>query len=182
MYLRIALALTASVIGLIAPARAADTPRYAGLGVGQAKLHDVCSTPGLTSCEDTHSGYRLYLGSVIRPGLSWEGYYADLGEVEATGPGGAGKAGAWALGAQVLGGTSINSFVAVFGKAGLAYVSGDASVAGLEFDDSDVALSLGLGAHFNLSRNIGLRAEWERHFDALGADIDLLSAGLVFGF
>jgi opacity protein-like surface antigen len=182
MVRKIALSALASSIVFIAPAQAADTTLYAGFGLGQSKVQDACDNPIFTPCEDSATSYRLYLGQVIRPGLSWEGYYADLGEVEVTGPGGPGKASAWMLGAQVLGGTSLNNFVAVFGKAGLAYVSGDNSVPGLKFDDTDFAFSLGLGAHFNLSRSIGLRAEWERHFDALDYDIDLLSAGLVFGF
>jgi len=54
--------------------------------------------------------------------------------------------------------------------------------------DTDVAWSLGLGAQYNLSKSVGLRAEWERYFDVGDADstgemdVDLISAGVVFKF
>ena len=49
---------------------------------------------------------------------------------------------------------------------------------------------LGLGAQYNFTPSVGLRLEWERYFEVGGkdatstgeADIDLITAGLVFKF
>jgi opacity protein-like surface antigen len=41
-------------------------------------------------------------------------------------------------------------------------------------------LSFGLGVSYSFTRNLSVRAEWER-FD-VDADVDLLSVGLVYRF
>jgi opacity protein-like surface antigen len=46
---------------------------------------------------------------------------------------------------------------------------------------------VGLGAQYNLSKSVGLRAEWERYFEVGDnttgeMDIDLISVGVVYKF
>ena len=47
------------------------------------------------------------------------------------------------------------------------------------FDGTDV--SFGVGASLNFTRNLGLRAEWERS-KLINADADFVSVGLVYRF
>lgn len=72
----------------------------------------------------------------------------------------------------------------LFGKIGIfgwdanaRDTTGGAPFSGKE-DGADV--SFGLGASYNLARNVSVRAEWER-FRAVD-DIDLVSLGIVFRF
>jgi hypothetical protein len=46
-------------------------------------------------------------------------------------------------------------------------------------DGTDI--SFGLGVNYNFTRNLGVRAEWER-FKLDDADADLISVGIVWRF
>ena len=71
----------------------------------------------------------------------------------------------------------------IFGKLGIGNTSVDATAtagtlsAGAKDSGSDVLF--GVGAMFNFSRNLGVRAEWERYNDS---EIDVLSIGVQYRF
>lgn len=88
----------------------------------------------------------------------------------------------------------INDQFSVFGKLGMiraqvkATDAGGGFGAGEEINEAKWKVTYGLGGSYNYSKNIGIRAEWER-FSKLGdaettgsADVNMLSLGLVGRF
>jgi OOP family OmpA-OmpF porin len=68
----------------------------------------------------------------------------------------------------------------VFGKLGFAMWEAEADVLGLTFKDDGTDLTFGAGVQYDVSRNLGLRAQWQRY--DVDSDADLLSIGLVYQF
>jgi OOP family OmpA-OmpF porin len=56
----------------------------------------------------------------------------------------------------------------------------EASAFGLTFKDDGTDLTFGAGVQYDVSRNLGLRAQWQRY--DVDSDADLLSIGLVYQF
>jgi OmpA-OmpF porin, OOP family len=69
-----------------------------------------------------------------------------------------------------------NNF-SVYGKLG--FLMWDAKVAGFSDDGTD--LTFGLGLQYDVSRNLGIRGQWQR-YDVDDADADMFSVGLVYRF
>jgi len=170
-------------------------------------VSDLGVTGLASSIDDKDTGYKLQLGYKFTPNWAIEGGYIDLGEsnynANFTGsviPGGPGSANAEikASGWNIAGvGTyPVNDQFSVFGKLGLIDAKVEANIGvtagGLSADDSVSSTKWkthwGVGASYNVNKQWGLRAEWER-FNKLGdddtvgeSDIDLLSVGVVFNF
>lgn len=153
-----------------------------------------------SSFDDSDTGYKLQLGYQFNQNWAVEGGYVDLGEFKyhASYTGGAANAKAKADGwnIDVVGILPINDQFSVFGKLGFidAKVKIDASATGPggsasgSADDTCWKGTWGVGATYNFSKTIGIRAEWER-FDKLGdkgstgeSNVNLLSVGLSFKF
>jgi OOP family OmpA-OmpF porin len=116
--------------------------------------------------------------------------YVDLGEATYSGD---------FFGSPVTGGSiEINGFnvsavgsfpvseqFSLFGKIGLFIWEAEANdiTGGVPFSakDDGTDISFGVGASFNFTRNVGIRAEWER-FEAAEADADLISIGVFWRF
>ena len=207
------LSLAAAFTSANAWAQAAD-PRgfYIGLSAGQSSVDiddgDVPTVGGATassvSKDETDSAFKIYGGYRILPYLAVEGGWADLGkfrvgrnvtaplagslsaEIEASGPY-----------VQAVGILPLQRFE-LFATAGLMYATTETTfstsgavvlvpgVASTE-KDSEVEFKFGLGASFSFTRNLAIRAEYERFFDVGTSDtgegdIDLLSVGIVFRF
>jgi len=93
----------------------------------------------------------------------------------------------------------LNPSFALFGKLGVfawnAKANDTTGGASFSATDNGADLSFGLGASYNITKNVGVRVEWER-FKAGGgedattgfpnvtssANIDLLSLGVVYRF
>ena len=147
---------------------------YVGVGIGQSKAKDWCNGigPGV-SCDDSDTAWKLFAGYQFNRHFAAELGYGKLGKVTAS----LGtlreeaKATAWELSA--LGAWPINEQFSVFGRLGLyrATVKDETNFAGnIEHTNND--LTYGFGAQFNVTRNVGLRAEWQRYADVGGGDID----------
>lgn len=102
------------------PATAQGTGFYAGGSVGRTSV-DVCSKlgSGLTSCDDTDSGFKLFGGYKFNQNFGAEVGFVDLGEIKATGPGGTARLETDGLQAAAVGAFPINPQFDVFGKLGL---------------------------------------------------------------
>jgi len=86
--------------------------------------------------------------------------------------------------------------LSVFGKAGLfrgeakgevIVVSSGGSVFSESRKESNTDLTFGLGVRYDVTRNLGVRAEWQRYLDVGGgelvsADVDVFSLGFQFRF
>lgn len=71
-----------------------------------------------------------------------------------------------------------NNF-SIFGKLGFARVTVEA----LGIDDDDTDLTYGLGVQYDVSRNLGIRGQWQRYKqDVLVDDVDVLSVGVIYRF
>ena len=164
------------------PAAAQGTGFYAGGSVGRTSV-DVCRKlgSGLTSCDDTDSGFKLFGGYKFNPNFGAEVAFVDLGEIKATGPGGTARLESDGLQLAAVGRFPINPQFDVFGKLGLFMWDISASGPGGSLSDDGTDIMIGAGVSWHFTRQLSLRGEWER-FDIDGDDVDLLSVGLQFNF
>jgi len=189
--------LTAGLLALVAvstPALSQDTGWYAGLGVGQSKAKDACTGvagPGI-SCDDTDTAWKIFGGYQFNANFGAELGYTDLGEVSATFAG-FGSATIESKGIELLGvGTyPINQQFSIFGKLGFFRWDVDANDGtGLvgSVSDSGTDLTFGFGVKYNFTKNVALRAEWQRYTDVgetntTGmADVDVLGVSVIIKF
>lgn len=167
---------------------------YAGIGFGRTSI-DVGDTSGLAvSVDDTDSGFKLYGGYQFTNNIAVEAGYADLGEATINGNVGlpfTSKFEASAIFVDAVGTLPLSNEFALLGRAGLAFTKAELSVgvAGVSVaeKEDDVSLKLGLGAQYSFTKNVALRAEWERYFDVGGdttgeGDIDLAGISLNVKF
>jgi len=195
-----------AVVG-VASAQAADTGFYVGGSLGQSEVSDFSgadfdaelNTWGLTSStstDDTDTGWKAFAGYRIMKYLAVEGAYTDFGEFTAHSSITAPSAGivntnieaeAWTISA--LGILPLADNFSLFARLGVNLWNVDISargtgsgVAASESDSDDgTEWVYGVGAAFNITKNLSVRGEWER-YDFDDADIDLLSAGLSWNF
>lgn len=207
--------ITAATILSLAMTSAFAGDWYVVGSLGQAKVQDsgksdidaaliAGGVTGLSSSiDDTDTGYKFQLGYSFNPNLAIEGGYVDLGEMtyKASGtllgiPGnakGTVEANGWNI--AVVGTLPLNQQFSLFGKFGSIYTDVDAKVTlsggggsiSAKANASDWETSFGFGATYQINKQWGVRAEWER-FNNLGdsdtgeSDVDLLSVGAVFRF
>lgn len=167
------------------------------------------------SSDDKDTGWKIYAGYRLNKNFAVEGGYVHLGKfgynasytgsfveeggtVEFTGAGSVkARAKAWTLG--VLGILPVSDSFEVFGKVGAAFwdvkTTATATATAEEtltlsdsVSKSGTGLNFGLGAVYNINKNLGVRLEWER-FNDVGkeettgkSDIDLISLGLKYSF
>jgi len=192
-----AMALPATAM---AQAGGADTGWYAGFSLGQSSADVDCT--GATSCDDSDSSWKIFGGYQLNRNVAIELGYGDLGKVSVGTP-------AFVfLGIPIpAANTTIESTVfelvgvgslpvaerfSLFGKIGLYRSDTDIKIAfanGASSSDSDdnIDLTFGVGARYDFTRNLGVRAEWQRYSSVKAADfgesdIDVMSVGLIWKF
>lgn len=187
-----AAAAMASALSLSAPATAGffdfTLAPYVGASAGQSTT-DSCVVAGST-CDDTDMAYKIYGGLEVNEFISMEVGYANLGDVDYSAP--TGTRGTHGMIMQLVGTYALNPSFTLVARGGMNILNTevDGNIAGPSGNqgDTDVSWSLGLGGQYNITPSVGVRVEWERYFevgdpDSTGeADIDLISAGLVFKF
>lgn len=165
---------------------------YAGASVGNSDI-DQSITEGLITSgavDGKDTGMKLYGGYRFSRNFALELAYVDLGK--------AGYSGTF-FGSPVTGGTvKVSGFntslvglypatdkLELFAKAGLYAWEAKANdvTGGVPFSDkADGAnLSLGLGANYYFTKNVGARLEWE-NFELDPGSAGLLSAGIIVKF
>lgn len=202
-----------SVLALAAPvAAAADLGWYAGAGAGWSKFNGnvvdinptlANETYSTTSFDDTDTGWKVFAGYQFHPNWAVELAYTDLGKFSfnanvSGGPGGASateygevKPTCWSLSA--VGILPLRDNFSLFGKAGACrwddhFRSHETTVGGTVIPypvgSTGTDLTFGVGAKYDFTRNLGVRAEWER-FDNVVHDrtsVDLWSVSLQYKF
>lgn len=140
---------------------------YVGGSIGQSKFKFDCG--GLPTCDQNDTAFRIFLGYQFTPNIAAELGYADLGKANIGGFGVTGdvKATAWDLSAVGL--WPLASQFSLLGRLGLYHGETKADFLGASSKDTKTGLLWGLGGQFDLNRNIGLRAEWNR-YDKMGGD------------
>jgi len=191
---------------------AAESGGYIGLGVGlsQANIADnrirsqLQGSWGLTMTtiddDDRDVGYKLYGGYKFNKNFAVEGGYFNLGKFGFTAntatPGssltGSGKF--QGLNLDLVGILPFTEKFSAFGRAGFIYAEAKDTFSGTGAvtvntpnpEKKEGSYKYGLGLQYDLTRSLGLRAEWERYRvnDAVGnkGDIDMALIGLVYTF
>ena len=186
------MALVLAMAAWAAPSQAPAQGWYVGGGVGRSDADDSNAVPDLItsgSVDGTDTGFKIFGGYQFNPYFGLELSWVDLGTAKYSGS----FAGLPVMGGSVktqgfnfsaVGTYPFGSGFAVFGKVGaFAWESKQNDVtAGTPFSNKESGgdVSFGVGVSYDFTRNIGIRAEWER-FKAVG-DIDLLSMGLAYKF
>lgn len=184
--------LAAIALLSLSSAAMADRGPYAGIGFGRTSI-DVGDTSGFNvTVDDTDSGFKVYGGYQIINNLAIEAGYANLGEATFVfGPAVTAKFEAAAVFVDAVGTLPLTDGFALLGRAGLAFTQAELSATRFGFSASekedDVSLKLGLGAQYSFTKNLALRAEWERYLEVGGettgeADIDIASVSLNVKF
>jgi len=178
---RISIALLSATAMALALPAAAQSSRlssvYIGGDVGQSKFKDACTN--IAGCDDKDTAWGLFAGYRFHPNFAAELGYHDLGAASA--PGATYDATAWEL--VALGMWPIGNQFSLYGKLG-GY-RGEAKSAGVSETNTDA--TYGLGAQWDFTRNLGVRAEWQR-YPGLGGgalrktDVDVLRVGALWRF
>ena len=163
---------------------------YVGINLGQSTT-DSCITG---TCDDTDTAGKIYGGFEFNEYMAMEVGYVNLGTVDYSAPTGSRETHGMTI--QMLGTLSLNPSVTLLARGGLNILNTEVNgpIAGTpngNTGDTDVSWSAGVGAQYNITKDAGLRLEWERFFETGSsinnggtgeADIDLVSVGFVYKF
>lgn len=157
-----------------APAYAADSGAFMGVGVGQmnTEVDDLFGSG--YEFDENDTAFKLFAGYKFFPWLSVEGAYVDGGNPGISGDDGAGSSArlnieVQSLVASVVFSQRLGDNLEVFIKPGIAYWDAKTTArytdpmgsgSGSESDDG-AAFFLGGGVAFNFSENFGMRLEYE---------------------
>jgi OmpA-OmpF porin, OOP family len=190
---------------------ATDEGWYGGLGVGSSKtrIDDQRITDGLRASsglrttsvddDDRDIGFKLLGGRKFNRNFAVEGGYFNLGKFGFTAntlPAGSlsGTIKFQGLNLDAVGILPVTDKLSALGRVGLTYVqtkdsfrgTGAVTVTNPNPSKSEANFKVGLGAQYDLTRALGLRAEWERYRvnDAVGnrGNVDMFLVGLVYTF
>ncbi len=194
-----AAALAALAMLFATSAWAQDAGIYLGASIGQSRAKDFCDGSGGFSCDDKDTAWKVFAGYQFNRHLAAEVGYTDLGEVGASGV---------LSGVSVRGTVEVTAFELVgigsipvmdrfslYGKLGLYRAETEQNVTGTlgtvtvtdNTSENNTDLTFAFGARFDITRNLGIRAEWQRYLDVGGGDIgeddvDVLSVGVLWRF
>src|SRR3989449_11194658 len=193
-------ALIAAMLGAAVMAAAAvsvaqargDTGWYVGGSVGQSKARHV-DCAGFDSCDTKAAAFGILAGYQVNRNFAAELGYHDFGRVTFSAPGVSGNIKASAAELVGLGAYPFANRVSVYGKLGAYHAEAklSASQAGsgsVSPKDRTTDLTFGFGARYDVTREAGVRAEWQRYKNVGGDDtggkydIDVISIGLIWRF
>lgn len=162
---------------------------YGGLGIGSSKMKDASTALIGTTFEDSDSGLKLFVGSQFNPNAAFEFSYVDFGKF--TGMVGSVTTDSWeatAFNVSLVGIAPLGGSSSIFGKIGFAFWNVDDVFLGISASNSGSGVSYGLGFQYDLSKQFGLRAEWEQFADVGDqnttgqSDLGLLTLSAIFRF
>jgi opacity protein-like surface antigen len=185
----------AKLLGLFAGAlfsAAAYSQLYVGGSLGSANLKDFC-TERPVDCDKNGTAWRAFVGYGFTPNFAIEGAFIDFGRTNAT------DAGAAKINSQNRGGELLGVFAyrankaSIFAKAGGYYAATKLTVESgggswSRTSQSSGGFTYGLGAQYELTSHIGVRADWQRYAKVGGSDtggasdVDAFLIGAVWTF
>lgn len=197
MIRRIRPLLTAALLTLAAictPALSQDAGWFAGLGIGQLRTDDACAGgagPSFT-CDHKNTAWKIFGGYQLNAYFGFELGLVDFGEAPASFAGfGPATARTRVVEALLVGTVPLSQRLAVFGKAGIFQWDMDFEMATGFVGSADASgkdHTYGLGLKYGLSRNVGVRLEWQR-YNKVGdpattgvSDVDFLGVGALLRF
>ena len=189
----LALASGATLLAASA-APAQDTGLYIGAAAGQSSYRDMChdaevmaGSPGAFDClHKEATGAKAFAGWRFHRNLAVEFSYIDFGQARASGTVGGAEVtattSAEAAGLSALGFLPLREQLWVFGRLGLLgsrVSSRTEGAVSTQDNHTETELHVGIGALFQLGRDWGIRAEYERMNETR---IDLISLGAQYRF
>ena len=162
-----------------------DSGFYMGAGVGRAEQRDFCAAIVGGTCDAKDLTWNLFAGYQFNRYFAVEGGYVDFGKATASGftVGGGLPAAittkSKAFEALAVLGVPLNDAFSLYGKLGFFYYDADGVGSGASFgstSDSGTELTYGLGAEYNITRNVSARFEWQRYL-SVGSNIPNVSKG-----
>jgi len=165
---------------------------YFGASAGTSDIDDKMTAGLITSgpVDGSDSGMKIFGGYRFGRALALELAYVDLGKLSYSGdfsglPVTGGKVKVSGVNTSLVATHQATPKLGLFAKAGLYAWNAKASdvTGGVPFSakDDGVDLSLGVGADYFFTKNVGARVEWE-HFELDPGKASLLSAGIVVKF
>lgn len=181
---------------------------YLGAAVGRGRLLQACDSVEI-SCTTTDTGWKVFAGLAHYHGFHLEFAYGRLGEAQASGV---------VAGTEVTATKEVSVFeisalkdfslfygLGVYGKGGLYHyeveVEASAPVpnfaARTKLSSGGFSYTFALGARYDVTRSIALRAEWQRYKNAAAresasvngvelhvgkTDVDFASAQVLYRF
>ena len=146
-----------------------DSGWYVGASIGQADL-DI----------DKDTAWKISAGYQLNRTLSIEVGYTNLGEVSDTVLGVPVSAEATAWEVIGVGKFPLANQFSVYGLVGIAMAEVEARAGGVTVSDDSTELTFGVGGQFDFSRNVAMRAQWQRY--GADEDVDVISLGVLFKF
>lgn len=181
------LAAAAALFSLPAAAqKAPETGFYAGGGLGKSSFKDGCRLGG--SCDDGDTAIKIFGGYQINKYFAGEFGFVDLGRAKSSAGGATDefKAHAWELSA--IGGVPVMERLSVFGRFGLYFADAEenSNFAG-NSSHSNNDLTYGFGVRYDITRNLGVRGEYQRYSNVGGGnllktDVDVLGLNVLWMF
>jgi len=172
------LSLAAALAALPAAAQSSLSGFYVGAGFGQSKANDWCALGGFDSCDDKDKAWKLFGGYQFNRNIAVEAGYTNLGKFDAAfttflGPDTEqAKVTAWE--ASAIGTLPIAGSLSLLGRLGVyrASVKDNDAIFG-EFKHDNTNFTFGAGLGFDITPNLGVRAEWQRYYQVGGGDVAL---------
>lgn len=168
-----------------------DSGFYVGGVLGQSSADCVVTGAG-GSCDDKDSAWKIFGGYQINRNFAVELGYADLGTISVSALGQTFNLETTSWDLVGIGSFPIANQFSIYGKLGFHRSETEVGSA----KDDGVDLTFGAGVRYDFSRNLGVRAEWQRYSKVSTpsatqggvtllsgeGDIDLLSVGVVWKF
>jgi OmpA-OmpF porin, OOP family len=187
-YLAVAFAIAAASFALPTVAQVSApsvSSAYVGGSLGQAELDLDCEG---ASCEKKDTTWRVFGGYQFHRHFSAELGYANLGEARVDfGPGDQFTAEARAWDISAVGILPVGP-VSLIGRLGLYRANTELrdSASGESADDNNSGLLIGLGVQYDVTKNLGVRAEWQQYADVghgdTEFDVRVINLGVVWKF
>lgn len=188
----------------------ADGNWYAGASLGEGKAQGACSkapSHAMYSCDEHDTVYGLFIGRQFTKAVAVELGVVDLGQTEILGqvemkhgkrimprspfpnqvlyPARA----TWeAKGVELVGLFSrpVSEQVSVFVRGGGfwwdAKYRSDIPVVPASYDKSGLSATIGVGLNLQASKQLGIRAQWQRYNAVDGANVNVVGAAATWAF
>ena len=149
-----------------------DTGFYVGGGLGRVETREFCVFIGGGACDQKDTSWNVFVGYQVNRHLAFELGYVDLGESHTTGllagiPSTA-RFDTTAIEFLALGMLPLTDAFTIYGKFGLYRYETDSFETGAitrETRAKDTEFTFGLGAQYSFTRNVAVRAEWQRYLE-----------------
>jgi OOP family OmpA-OmpF porin len=178
------IAALVAVTGVLAApacfAQAQDDGFYICAHFGQSDIKEL---------DETDTALKFIAGYQFNRNFALEGGYIDLGSVTISGPGGSATFESTAFELVGVGSLPLADRFSVYGKFGFYRADSELNfnlvvLGSGSASETNTDITFGVGLRYDFTRNLGLRAEWQRYGDVGdgATDVDVMSVGLIWKF